>query len=434
MAAEAGSAEVEFLVIDFTDWFFQIPLHHQERKHFVATYNGTYIVFLTMAQGSVNAPLVCGRVAAFVARLTQSLFVRTELRLQLYVDDPLMAAAGSRSDRDLSFATVILLWAGLGIKLAYKKAERGHAITWIGASLKVDNNGTWDAQITASAKQEIVDEVRDTALSMLESNVIAFKQVQSFLGKANHIAGIVESWRPFLQDMWGAVGAYLRGERGAAPPGCIWSKQVAGALRWILSFYKHAETSIVRVFVMSVYFGEGDQVHITTDASPWGIGGCLSLNGQVVEYFADALTARDAETFGHPLGDSSGQQVWEALVMLVALRLWEATWKKSGVTLMVRSDSISTLTLRHKLRPAVSSPALGLIARELAIDLGTSAYKPRFLQHIPGLANAVADALSRLAAPGHGAPPHPALRHALRRAAPARELDFFRARAPPASH
>ena len=64
---------IEWLVLDFTDWFFNIPLHPNERKHFATKYKDQYIGYLTQAQGSVNAPIVCGRVAALVARLTQGM-------------------------------------------------------------------------------------------------------------------------------------------------------------------------------------------------------------------------------------------------------------------------------------------------------------------------------------------------------------------------
>ncbi len=47
-----------------------------------------------------------------------------------------------------------------------------------------------------------------------------------------------------------------------------------------------------------------------------------------------------------------------------------------------------------------SSPALSLIARELALEVAEAAYRPLLAEHIPGAANVAADALSRLHAPG----------------------------------
>eukprot|EP00971_Amphidinium_carterae_P111309 2204927-Amphidinium_carterae.1 len=39
-------------------------------------------------------------------------------------------------------------------------------------------------------------------------------------------------------------------------------------------------------------------------------------------YFHSALTEFDVQIFSHPLGDSSGQQCWESLAVLVAVKLW----------------------------------------------------------------------------------------------------------------
>lgn len=60
---------------------------------------------------------------------------------------------------------------------------------------------------------------------------------------------------------------------------------------------------------------------------------------------------------------------------------------------------MGVLTLVVKLRPDQQSHGMTLIARELALEFGAAAYKPRVFQHIPGLANDWADLLSRLRQP-----------------------------------
>ena len=42
---------------------------------------------------------------------------------------------------------------------------------------------------------------------------------------------------------------------------------------------------------------------------------------------------------------------------------------------------------------------MGFIAREVALDIGASAYRPDVAEDIPGVANKAADALSRPRAP-----------------------------------
>ena len=46
-----------------------------------------------------------------------------------------------------------------------------------------------------------------------------------------------------------------------------------------------------------------------------------------------------------------------------------------------------------------SSPSVNLIAREMALTMGDSKYRPSIRDHLPGVDNNVADALSRKFAP-----------------------------------
>ena len=74
------------------------------------------------------------------------------------------------------------------------------------------------------------------------------------------------------------------------------------------------------------------------------------------------------------VGSCEGQQVVEALCMLVALRVWAKRWKGTRPTIRVKSDSISALILILDLR--TSGKANGLIAREVALDIAQGVYKP----------------------------------------------------------
>ena len=48
-------------------------------------------------------------------------------------------------------------------------------------------------------------------------------------------------------------------------------------------------------------------IDIGTDASPWGLGGWLSVNGTITQYFASPITADDEAKYGHQIGDNKGQ-------------------------------------------------------------------------------------------------------------------------------
>ena len=141
-------------------------------------------------------------------------------------------------------------------------------------------------------------------------------------------------------------------------------------------------------------------MRITTDASPWGLGAVLEMDNVIVAWIADTFSSSDKAVLSlasTPTCDD--QQVVEALAALVALREWCAHWKDARVTLEVRSDNMATLSMITKMQP--HGPRMGVIAREMALDISKSAYSPDVAEHLPGVANTACDCLSRLADPSN---------------------------------
>ena len=60
------------------------------------------------------------------------------------------------------------------------------------------------------------------------------------------------------------------------------------------------------------------------DASPWGIGGILHINGKVAELFSDVIQDDDLRILKAARADPAFQTTWEALAILVAVRVWLA--------------------------------------------------------------------------------------------------------------
>ena len=87
------------------------------------------------------------------------------------------------------------------------------------------------------------------------------------------------------------------------------------------------------------------------------------------------------------------QQTVEVLAVLVALRCWKHRWTGRPILLKVKSDSISALVLTLNLK--TRGKGAGIVARELALDVAASEYAPHIAEHIPGIENVLADALSR---------------------------------------
>ena len=96
------------------------------------------------------------------------------------------------------------------------------------------------------------------------------------------------------------------------------------------------------------------------DASPFGLGGVLVQGDRIVSWFPSALTVHDEKQFGRKTGSYSGQQVWEALCIRVALRAWSRHWISQQTSLTINSDIISSLVMASRLKVTSSQ----LIARE----------------------------------------------------------------------
>ncbi len=91
---------------------------------------------------------------------------------------------------------------------------------------------------------------------------------------------------------------------------------------------------------------------------------------------------------------------------------------------------MSALTLLLQLRGKGQGPAA--IGRELALDLAEGLYRPDVGEHVPGIANAGPDLLSRMSEPGKTVKLPTYLLNARRISPPCRDTAFWRAASLPA--
>ena len=307
-----------------------------------------------------------------------------EARLQCYVDDPLLATKGTRARRNRLATRFCVALLVLGFDVAFSKAKFNSSVVWIGVSFKITPR-----TVTVTIPEEKLVDLLTWINKTLKINVVSEKELRSFSGKAMSVASIILTWRPFLAQLWAALS------QGAvkAPRNCVWVKQFRNALIWLQEFINGTSGTIIRTFEYDLYYGNPDNVRITTDASPYGIGGFITINGRIAAFFSDEITATDCTILGVTHGSHTGQQAFEALAVLVAVRLWMPEITSRRATLAVRTDNIGALTVVASLKG--KGPSMGLVARELALDFGSCSYAPRVVEHLPGVANVLADVLSR---------------------------------------
>ena len=81
------------------------------------------------------------------------------------------------------------------------------------------------------------------------------------------------------------------------------------------------------------------------DASPWGAGGFLMVNGVLRSWFTTSFTLIDEHAVGQGFGTCEAQQVAEVLAILFGLRVWLSAWDGKAARLEVRSDSVTALSM-----------------------------------------------------------------------------------------
>ena len=210
----------------------------------------------------------------------------------------------------------------------------------------------------------------------------------------------------------------------------MWTKPVRESLLWLQSFlFLEGSGPIRRVFTFAAHLNLGDPIRITTDASPWGIGGFIFVVGAPRAYLYDKISLDDQRISGLEAGSLVGQQCWECLAVLVALRLWKSWWHSDRVRLHVRADNITTLTMLRKLR--VKGVGLTRISQDMALDIATATYEPDVLEHTPGIQNGVADMLSRVYDPSDKFKMPRYLENAVRVIPPERNQTYWLSVSPP---
>ena len=58
------------------------------------------------------------------------------------------------------------------------------------------------------------------------------------------------------------------------------------------------------------------------DASPWGLGGVIYVDGYPTGFFAQDIQPEDIPKFGIEIGNCACQAILENLAMLIGIRMW----------------------------------------------------------------------------------------------------------------
>ena len=264
-----------------------------------------------------------------------------------------------------------------------------------------------------------LDEVVKMLKGIIPRATVARREIRSLAGKLSYFAGLAPRLRAFVAPLWAVAAGDTTEAR--LPKALAHVRRIAPALRWLLAFLTGLQGPLRRLFALG-HREVGRVLDVVTDACPWGMGAVLYEGSVPVAYWADALRPEDALAFDARLGDPAFNTLWEGLAVLVSLRLWAPSFGPYA-KVTVRSDNLGFLQALAARRAGDSG--LNRILQEVSLDECIHDYPLSALVHIPGIANAVADGLSRMWAPEPKALPL-ALASCPRSVVTVRSREFYR--------
>ena len=152
-----------------------------------------------------------GRLAALIGRLTQSVLDDSRSRLHIYLDDPIIAMRGNKAAVEKEVTLAVLVWRCMNVDLAFLKGQFGPAVTWIGHDISIDMQ---ELAITAAIKRAFLEDLLTEARAIGKNNKIKRKELRIFTGKSNHVASLIWTWKPFLDELWAAADSTHRSNAG----------------------------------------------------------------------------------------------------------------------------------------------------------------------------------------------------------------------------
>ena len=373
-----------FVAIDIRDAFHNIP-SGIDRAFTAAAFTRegkkVVLVYDVLVFGSVSSPTIWGRFASWFTR--SAIAINPKVKLQTYVDDPIMVFDKDDPQYERLLG-ITLLWAAIaGFPVKLEKTDAGDEVRWIGAWLSVNHI---DRTAIVTIPKDKVSELLEKVRTYSTKTMIGRKQLQSLAGALSFAAGIVPLMRPFLNALWAALATNDGSERTR---NLVHVRRIAVALQWIEALLGNEPADFVRV-VRAIK--HPTKAIIITDASTYGMGAVLLVDGIPKEFFTTPIPFEFIKTTGAVPGEPKFMALWEALCLLLAARTW-LTRYPLGSVIRVKSDNLGALYLLAKGK--AKSPELAIAAREIALDQAKGRYEFTILQHINTKLNKIADPLSR---------------------------------------
>jgi hypothetical protein len=153
------------------------------------------------------------------------------------IGDPAFSCRGTINEAATQFTIALLRATALGYPLAWRKADGGRSISWIGTTITAH-----PTSVEVSFPRNTCEELALKTSTAVDRQIITTRELRSLAGFLNFIAGVVHPLRPFLSPLWAALSSRKPSERGPSnktgrhdrlPRGLIQIQQCRRALNWI---------------------------------------------------------------------------------------------------------------------------------------------------------------------------------------------------------
>ena len=386
LQARNPGESITLAVIDFKDAFYTCRLSSKEMKYAVVRGRKGYYILQVVAFGLACGPLLWGRTAALLMRLASALL--PELRLQCFVDDPILVISGKDAlQQRTGLIMACLLWQALGSELAWNKLQLGSSVTWIGFELKLTNS-----VMRASLAEDKLKKLQGMLQALLSyKGVLPLPELRTLAGVLGWLTSIITFARPWASMIWGAITEAEQREvkQARSRKNLVFVKQVQPALQVL-------QRLAAGTHLQATFHPETREpgLVIQTDASPWGFGGILWQGGRPVAWWAQDIQEEDLCLLQAEKGNPAWQTEWEfvsIILSIVAFREWT-----QGSAVALQTDNTGVLETTSQLRS--SKPGMAALAAELVVVLRDLDVQISFGRHLRSAENYLADALSRLGA------------------------------------
>lgn len=395
-----SSHDVEFCVADFSDAFYTMTLHPDERKNVIVKDGlGSFYGIKVASFGLASAPLLWGRLASAAMRLSQAAAYHSEARAQCYVDDPILAVmAPTQQERTKAFLRFLLCWTALGFAVAWKKVARGAKLDWIGVQLAMHKDeNDWKQLLVVSLSEAKTTKLHEVLSSLMEKSVFPISQLQYAVGVLGWLSSIIPIARPWLSMLWAALSQALTRVpvkvSTRVRKGLVFRKQIQHATHCLLALLKARQQGCQLVKKYVIRGPSLPWVVIESDACPTGIGAAMYWGGQVRWFFSYNFTDGDLAVIGGGAERSPAyQSEFELLAILMCIKVFPP-FLKEKCQLFFRADNVAALQAALEFK--AHSPIMALLAGEVALELEHLDLPELQGRHLAGLLNDTADKLSR---------------------------------------